>query len=58
MEENLKIRLRFVVGHLQEPADQAVLDAEQRTHNDFLVLDVKETYDNLVLKVNAFAVFT
>lgn len=53
MEEEFKIRLRFVVGHLQEPADQAALDQEQRVHRDFYVVDVKETYDNLVLKVSA-----
>ena len=53
VEEDFKIRLRFVVGRLQEPVDQAALDEEQRMHNDFLVVDVKETYDNLVLKVNS-----
>ena len=53
LEQDLKIRLRFVVGHFQEPADQAAVDEEQRLHNDFLVVNVQETYDNLVLKVSA-----
>ena len=53
VEKDFKIRLRFVVGHLQEPADQAALNEEQRIHNDFLEVDVKESYDNMVLKVNA-----
>ena len=50
-ERDTNIKLRFVVGHLQKPADQAILDEEQRTYNDFLVLDVKETYENMILKV-------
>lgn len=53
VEEDLKIRLRFVVGHLQDPADQAAVDEEQRVHSDFLVVNVQETYDNLVLKASA-----
>lgn len=53
VEKDFNIRLRFVVGHLQEPTDQALLDEEQHVHNDFLVMDLKETYDNLVLKVHA-----
>ncbi|KAL3151040.1 hypothetical protein ABBQ38_012910 [Trebouxia sp. C0009 RCD-2024] len=54
VEDDLKIRLRFVVGHLQDPADQAAVEEEQRVHNDFLVVNVQETYDNLVLKVYTF----
>lgn len=50
-ERDTGVKLRFVVGHFQEPADQAVLDEEQQRYNDFLVLDVKETYENLILKV-------
>ena len=41
------------MGHLQDPVAQAALDQEQRDHQDFLVLQVQETYENLVLKVCA-----
>ena len=53
VEEDFNIRLRFVVGHLQDPTDQAALEEEQRIHNDFFVVDVKESYDNMILKVSA-----
>ena len=52
LEEETNIRFRFVVGRLQEPADQAILEEEQHTFQDFLVLDVTETYENMVLKVS------
>ena len=41
------------MGHLQDPTDQAALEEEQRIHNDFFVVDVKESYDNMILKVSA-----
>ncbi len=41
------------MGHLQDPVAQAALDQEQRDHQDFLVLKIQETYENLVLKVCA-----
>ena len=41
------------MGHLQDPDARAALDQEQRDHQDFLVLKVQETYENLVLKVCA-----
>ena len=50
-ERDTNVKLRFVVGHLQEQADQAILDEEQRLYDDFLVLDVRETYENMILKV-------
>lgn len=54
LEADTKIRLRFVVGQLQDPVGQAALDEEQRVHKDFQVVKVRETYENLVLKVYTF----
>ena len=39
------------MGQLQDPVGQAALDEEQRVHKDFQVVKVRETYENLVLKV-------
>lgn len=54
LEADTGIRFRFIVGYLQDPVAQAALDQEQRDHQDFLVLKVQETYENLVLKVYTF----
>ena len=43
--------MRFVVGTFQDVDTQAALVEEQRTHNDFQLLSIQETYENLVLKV-------
>ena len=50
-EADTNIRMRFVVGLLQDPVAQAALHEEQQAHKDFLVVNVQETYNNLVLKV-------
>lgn len=39
------------MGQLEDPVGQAALDEEQRVHKDFQVVKVRETYENLVLKV-------
>lgn len=51
LETDTKIRLRFVVGQIEDAESQSVLQEEQQAHQDFQVLSVKETYENLVLKV-------
>ena len=51
LEAETQTRWRFVVGRILESESQAVLEKEQIAHQDFHVLDVPETYDNLVLKV-------
>lgn len=50
-EATTKIRLRFIVGSHADPELQATLEEEATAHEDFHVLAVQETYDNLVLKV-------
>ena len=44
--------MRFVVGFFQDPIAQAALYEEQQAHSDFLVVNVQESYDNMVLKVH------
>ena len=51
LEDTTRMRLRFVVGQIAKPDSHAVLEEEQRVHQDFHVLTVQETYDNLVLKL-------
>ena len=50
-EADNKVRVRFVAGKFQNSGVQAALDEEQRTYNDFQLVDVEETYENLVLKI-------
>ncbi|KAL0025605.1 hypothetical protein WJX79_007394 [Trebouxia sp. C0005] len=54
LEADTSIRFRFVVGQLQDPVAQAALDQEQRDHQDFLVLKVQESYENMILKAYMF----
>ena len=49
-ESDTGIRMRFVVGKLQDVAAQNALQQEQLAHQDFEVVNVPETYANLVLK--------
>ena len=51
-EADTNVRMRFVVGLLQDSGAQAAMHEEQQAHKDFLVVRVQETYDNLVLKVH------
>ena len=44
--------MRFVVGTLEDTTAQAALQQEQLAYQDFEVVDVPETYANLVLKVH------
>ena len=40
-----------MVGYVLDSGSQEGLQEEQMLHHDFHVLDVLETYENLVLKV-------
>ena len=51
IERDVKVRWRFVVGSIPNPELQTALQKEQQAYNDFHVLSMPETYDNLVLKV-------
>ncbi len=45
------IRFRFVIGRLQDPEAQTALEAEVHEHQDFMILDVLESYQNTLIKV-------
>ena len=50
--------MRFVVGNNPDLGIQAGIDDEKRKHQDFLVLDIQEAYENLLLKVINFVAHT
>lgn len=48
------IAFRFVVGLSADPSENLLVEDEARQHDDILILGVRESYDNLVLKTVAF----
>lgn len=48
------IRVRFVIGHSTDPAQEAAIEAEEAAHGDFLRLDLTEAYNSLPTKTLMF----
>ncbi len=51
-ETKTRVRLRFVAGYFEDSAAQYVLNEDRRAHDDFYVANVRESYDNMMLKVH------